>query len=147
MGGQCDKDCVDVANRGQSVSIHPGQAFSVIQDAQGQSVLQNINFQQLQRQLPTLGGMKDGQTLNIVQSLGGGSLNIQPMGGQTQIIQPITAGQILHPQLIQPIGGGQINQINFQSISGGQGLLTVQPVTMITGTVNPLNTQVLFSSK
>lgn len=106
----------------------------------GQPVIQNINFQQLQRQLPNLGGMKDGQTLNIVQPSGAGSLNIQPMGGQTQIIHPIgnlqqiTAGQLIHPQLIQPIGAGQIN---FQQIGSGQGLLAVQPVTMITAPVNP----------
>jgi len=87
-----------------------------------------MNFQQLQRQFPGLGGMTDGQTFNIVQQLGGGSLNIQPMGGQTQIIQPITNLQpILHQQLIQPIGGGQIN---FQSLGGGQSLF-------IAGSVNP----------
>lgn len=36
----CDKDCVEVASRNQSITVQPGSAFSVIQDLQGTINLQ-----------------------------------------------------------------------------------------------------------
>lgn len=78
-------------------------------------------FQGVQGLPINLQGVKDGQTINIVQPITPGQINLQQIQGA-----PINLQQIQGGQIIQPLTPGQL----IQPIAPGQNFVAVQPVAM-----------------